>query len=175
MRRLVAHAFSETALREQEPLVLGHLNDLIDHFDKIIARSDPKINIDEWLDRLTFDIVGDLTFGESFGSVKNAVTDKFIRDCYDGCNLTPALLMAWDYSVINWLFKAMFKVPSIKAAQEGSEAISNAKIQKRIDAGVEARQDFMTYVRSFENTDTEYADVYRFCVTTTMKNAGLPA
>lgn len=147
LRRLVAHAFSETALREQYPLVQGHIDGFLEKLRDMSNGQAGEINLDEWLDWLSFDILSDLTFGETFGSVGKGASDKFINDCYVGCNITPALQMMWDYKIVEWLFKTMFQVPSIKMAQEGSEEVNKVKVKKRMDAGAESRKDFMTYVR----------------------------
>lgn len=127
-------------------MIEGHIQGLVDQFTKIAESKEPVLNLDQWLDRLTFDIVSDLTFGESNGDVKNGTTNKMIEETYMGCNITPLLLMAHDYKILEYAFKILFNLPSIKLAQEGSEKLIAAKVEKRIDQGAESRKDFMTYV-----------------------------
>ena len=61
MRRIFAHAFSDRALKLQEPLFLTYVNNLIAKL-----REDPtaKQNMVQWYTYTTFDVMSDLTFGE---------------------------------------------------------------------------------------------------------------
>lgn len=77
IRRLLAHAFSERALKEQESLVQVYFNQLIDKLHKQADGRD--INIDEWFIFTTFDVAGDLEFGESFSCIENGALHPWIK------------------------------------------------------------------------------------------------
>ncbi|KAM0799194.1 cytochrome P450 [Usnea florida] len=69
MRRVLAHAFSEKAMREQEPLI----QEYIDLFMKSLhtaAAKGPQ-NMVSWYEFIAFDIIGDLTFGQSLKCISN--------------------------------------------------------------------------------------------------------
>jgi hypothetical protein len=63
MRRLITHAFSDKAMREQEPIIQKYVSLLM---DKLHERAGSKIDIVAWLNFTTFDLMGDLAFSESF-------------------------------------------------------------------------------------------------------------
>ncbi|EAW12419.1 cytochrome P450 [Aspergillus clavatus NRRL 1] len=65
MRKFLAAAFSERSLREQEGLVTQVIDDFI---DQVGQRGNSKEGVDMtmWTNLLTFDIIGQLAFGESF-------------------------------------------------------------------------------------------------------------
>ncbi|KAF7136941.1 hypothetical protein CNMCM5793_006645 [Aspergillus hiratsukae] len=65
-RRNFSHAFSEKALREQQPLICHYVDMLIDKL-LTLAREDPQkpVEIVHLYNLTTFDIMGDLTFGDS--------------------------------------------------------------------------------------------------------------
>ncbi|KAF2810069.1 pisatin demethylase [Mytilinidion resinicola] len=68
-RRALAHAFSKQALMEQQPILLGY----VDLFVKRLrehARADKAVNMVSWFNFATFDIIGDLSFGEPFGCLE---------------------------------------------------------------------------------------------------------
>lgn len=70
MRKFLSHAFSEKSLRSQEPLI----SEVIDEFVTQLgarASNETGVNIVEWYNLTTFDIIGSLAFGESFGGVKS--------------------------------------------------------------------------------------------------------
>ena len=73
MRGLIAHAFSEKALKSQESLIQSYVNLLINELKKEV-RTIPGGTVDmvQWLSWVTFDIVGDLSMGKTFHSL----TDK---------------------------------------------------------------------------------------------------
>ena len=67
IRRLMSHAFSDKALRSQESLMKHYINLLITRLREKCAKGEA-VDIVEWLNFTTFDLIGDLAFGESFGS-----------------------------------------------------------------------------------------------------------
>ena len=56
MRRVVAHGFSEKALREQEPLILEYVDLLIRSLHE--AAEEAPQNMVSWYEFVTFDIIG---------------------------------------------------------------------------------------------------------------------
>ncbi|PWY72575.1 cytochrome P450 [Aspergillus eucalypticola CBS 122712] len=65
-RRNFSHAFSDRALRDQQPLICGYVDMLVASLNDTL-RADPKakVNLVRMLNLTTFDIMGDLTFGDS--------------------------------------------------------------------------------------------------------------
>ncbi len=56
MRRVLAHAFSEKSLREQEPLIQDYVNLLMSSLHEA-AEEGPQ-NMVSWYEFVTFDIIG---------------------------------------------------------------------------------------------------------------------
>lgn len=70
MKKLMLHAFSESALRDQEPIILSYCDLLVQRlFEQIEAKE--QVDMAAWLNFASFDIIGDLTFGESFHAMEN--------------------------------------------------------------------------------------------------------
>ncbi|KAK0507255.1 hypothetical protein JMJ35_010293 [Cladonia borealis] len=66
MRKVLGHAFSERAIKEQEPTVQLYIEKLIHRLhEQISSSSQAKVDMVKWYDWLSFDII-DLTFGSSF-------------------------------------------------------------------------------------------------------------
>lgn len=64
-RKALAHAFSEKALRDQEPYIGVYVDQLISQL-KGFAVSQEKVDMVKWYNLTTFDLIGDLAFGEPF-------------------------------------------------------------------------------------------------------------
>ncbi|PGH26436.1 hypothetical protein AJ80_01934 [Polytolypa hystricis UAMH7299] len=65
-RRALAYSFSQKALLEQEEIVNGYVDVFIEKLGRMADR-DEEFNLVNWLNFTTFDIIGDLAFGEPFG------------------------------------------------------------------------------------------------------------
>ena len=65
-RKALSYGFSKKALWEQESIVQAFIDKLIKNIDRY-AQSGEVFNIVAWYNYLTFDVIGDLSFGESFG------------------------------------------------------------------------------------------------------------
>jgi cytochrome P450 len=69
MRKNLAPAFSEKGVRNIEPVVTEYVNLLI---HKLHERAEESLNIGHWFNFTLFDLMGDLTFAESFGCLENS-------------------------------------------------------------------------------------------------------
>lgn len=83
VRRMMAPSFSNTSLSQQEPVILRYINLLMEQLRKS-CQDDGGVNIPidivSWYKSVTFDIIGDLTFGKSFGSVENGKLDPWVKN-----------------------------------------------------------------------------------------------
>jgi cytochrome P450 len=59
MRKLIAHAFSDTALLEQNPLLTQYFDRLVERLkQQIDGPGKGRVNMAAWFNFLTFDIIG---------------------------------------------------------------------------------------------------------------------
>lgn len=102
-----------------------------------------------WNDWLSFDVLSDLTYGESFDSLKNQKTNSFITETFTGSQFSPVVGLTWDYIFFTLLLRGLLAFQTVKNLIDGgTQTISDDKVQKRIDQGADARNDFMKYVSS---------------------------
>jgi cytochrome P450 len=69
-RRALAYPFSQKALIEQEHIVQGYVDMFIEKLGLKADRNEA-VNLVDYLNYTTFDIIGDLAFGEPFGCLKD--------------------------------------------------------------------------------------------------------
>ncbi|KAH7552601.1 hypothetical protein BM1_08552 [Bipolaris maydis] len=68
-RHLLASAFSAQGMQRQEPLIQHHVDHLFSCFEENCAK-ERSFDIAEWFNFFSFDVIGDLSFGESFGNME---------------------------------------------------------------------------------------------------------
>lgn len=74
-RKILSPGFSDKSLKAQEPLVMKYIDLLM---VRLRERSGEALDIMNWYNFTTFDVIGDLAFGESFGCLENARYDPFV-------------------------------------------------------------------------------------------------
>lgn len=109
MRRVLGHAFSDRASREQEPVVESYVDILIKRLhEQIEGTQGAKVDVSKWFRWLSFDIAGDLSFGESFGCLENQglhhwadMICGFLKAdiCLGACNRFSALQRILPYMI----------------------------------------------------------------------------
>ncbi|KAK5631282.1 hypothetical protein RRF57_006996 [Xylaria bambusicola] len=71
-RRALSHGFSDTAMRGQEPEIVKYVDLLIKRLHEECDQGKKALNIEGWYNWTTFDVVGNLVFGQSFRCLENA-------------------------------------------------------------------------------------------------------
>ena len=87
-RRTLSHAFSDKALRQQEPLITAYVNDLIKALGQA-ASTRKAVDMTMWYNLTTFDIISDLAFGKAFGCLKSGGYNEFIVAIFDFIQQVP--------------------------------------------------------------------------------------
>lgn len=86
-RRALSHAFSHQALVEQEPIIQDYMTKVILRLRQFAANKQA-VGICDWFNYFTFDTMGDLAFGESFGCLDEGRyqewVDMLFRTIKDG-------------------------------------------------------------------------------------------
>ncbi|KAL1959369.1 hypothetical protein VTO42DRAFT_2172 [Malbranchea cinnamomea] len=140
-RRLLSHAFSEKALREQESILLYHINKLLQNLSTACTAG--PVNLTEWFNFTTYDIIGDLSFGEGFGCLDRGDYDDFVRSVRRGTKeLMFQQILA--YYKLSPLYK--FLVPkSIAGSRLRNLQRTAATVERRIKRDTN-RKDFLQYI-----------------------------
>lgn len=144
MRRLLAHAFSERALRGQEGIMKQYVDVLISRLHDR-ARKGEVVDMVKWYNFTTFDLIGDLAFGDSF-------------KCLDSGGYHPWVAMIFDGFKMFTYLHALKRLPSLlflkdlimprKIAQSSIEHfhLTSRTARKRVESGKTDREDFMSYI-----------------------------
>ncbi|TLD09770.1 hypothetical protein PspLS_11616 [Pyricularia sp. CBS 133598] len=82
-RRALAHAFSDTAMHEQEPVITYYVDLLINRISEEV-RSGKTSDMIKWFNYVSFDIIGDLSFADSFNALQSREGHPWISNMFNG-------------------------------------------------------------------------------------------
>ncbi|OQE44781.1 hypothetical protein PENCOP_c002G03928 [Penicillium coprophilum] len=105
-RKVWDQGFSTRALRDYEPRVFRYTEQLVQVLEREVGN---QINIAQWFNYYSFDVMGDLAFGKSF----NMLIDG--KDAYILKQLHADMKMIGIFGHITWLFPFFKRIPLINA------------------------------------------------------------
>jgi hypothetical protein len=112
-------------------------------YDQIEGPLKGKVNIVAWLNFTTFDILGDLAFGESFGALKKGEYHYFISTIFGSLKGATVLRPLNAYPLTNILLHAAIKwLPTLGKARKDLDGYTKETVAKRIEKKTD-RKDFL--------------------------------
>lgn len=99
VRRLFSPAFSDRALKEQEPLFQKYVDLLVRKLGETIGYP---VDMTKMFEFTTFDIMGDLTFGQPLGLLESNKYSSWVKNVFDAVRVLPFIQMIEYYP---WLSK----------------------------------------------------------------------
>ncbi|MCJ1377250.1 hypothetical protein MMC17_000342 [Xylographa soralifera] len=146
IRRLLSHAFSEAALREQEPLLNSYFDLLVQKLYSRSQEANNSVDISRYYNFTTFDLIGDLCFGESFGALENEDYNFWIAQIFKGIKFVRMFRVFRAYPVIGVPFFALLSLfPRFAEARTKHVQYTRDKTSRRLDTETD-RHDFMRLV-----------------------------
>ncbi|CAO1603165.1 hypothetical protein XANCAGTX0491_006757 [Xanthoria calcicola] len=94
----------------------------------------------------SFDIIGDLALGESFGGLESGENPTYIRDAIEAIKFLGVLRIAALYPAMHLALRVLgIIMPSLTAKRVAFIELTKATVEKRLDAKTD-RKDIMTYI-----------------------------
>lgn len=140
-RRTLVHAFSDKSLKEQSPMIESYVNLLI---QRLKERGGEVIDLVEWLNYTTFDIAGDLSFGESFECLMNGKTHPWVEIAYDFGKGLALIASVNHYPPFDKLLRYILPA-KLRQRMVDHRTMSSSKVQKRLDLTTD-RPDFINTI-----------------------------
>ncbi|KKA20160.1 Cytochrome P450 [Rasamsonia emersonii CBS 393.64] len=153
MRRLLSHAFSEKALRGQEALLTRYVDLMIAQLRKRAAATtgpnggddDGVVDLVSWYNFATFDIIGDLAFGEPFGCLRDGIWHRWIRNIFSSLKAANYVRAARRFPSPLKEMLFMFLPRSLMESREYQFRFARERARTRMAQG-SGREDFMSYI-----------------------------
>ncbi|KEY66239.1 hypothetical protein S7711_09265 [Stachybotrys chartarum IBT 7711] len=144
-RRLMSHAFSTMALLEQEEHVKYYVGLLIKQLKKEAQRVGT-VDMCQWYNFMTFDVIGELAFADPFNSLANGNYHPWIAMIFSSIKSNGLLAFLNHFPLLRPLMVLYVGKKELRAMKD-SIKLAAEKTERRVERGVEeARKDFMTYI-----------------------------
>ena len=161
-RRVISHAFSDVAIKSMENHVLAHVRQFCQNLGTMDGRNlvssnekkewTPAKNMTDQANWLTFDIMGDLCFGKSFGMLERP-DNRFAIDMVT--NAAHRHLMCGTYLPIHEYHVDKILFRKIAAMRARYMQFSKAQAAERTKLGLDIdRKDFFYYLLKAKDPET---------------------
>ncbi|KAF2869677.1 isotrichodermin C-15 hydroxylase [Massariosphaeria phaeospora] len=156
IRKLLVPGFTTRALKAQEPILHRYVNLLVEKLRERVVLSGGagtdgvEIDMAPWFNFTTFDIFGDLGFGESFDCLQHSRYHPWIALLFNSVKAASFVVSARFYPVVEFLL--MSAIPaSLKKMQKDHYQQIVDKVQRRLNWELE-RPDLMSHVMEGKGT-----------------------
>ncbi|KAI4086368.1 MAG: hypothetical protein LQ344_007593 [Seirophora lacunosa] len=152
-RRLLSHAFSDKALRQQEHMLLSYIDLLMTRLgDQITAsgKDFARLDLVRWLNFTTFDIIGDLSLGESFHCLEESRLHEWVSILFTQFKLASIVVSLRFFPGVESALKSLLP-KSLSKTREQHAKFADEKINRRLASEDPQRNDFMTYMLRYND------------------------
>jgi cytochrome P450 len=152
IRRLISHAFSDKALRAQEPVLQDCVGILMRrlHEQTKAGWGSAVVDLVEWFSWTTFDIVGELGFGETFGCLTDERHHSWSALVFSHFKAASLVTSVRFYPLLERFLR--WWLPSPVTNRQDHFQLSREKIHRRLK-GEKTTPDFMSYVLDPKNEE----------------------
>ncbi|KAJ9617148.1 hypothetical protein H2200_000869 [Cladophialophora chaetospira] len=154
-RRAFMGAFSDKAIKDQAPLIEIYVDMMIQRFASMASSGGGSTVVDivSWLNFLTFDISGDLSFGESFGSTESGAPHPWVEIA---CNFGKGIALIASLNYFAPLQKLLKYIMPAKVREKMvyHRELSTQKVRQRVQLKKE-RPDFVQAVLKYNDEKAE--------------------
>lgn len=161
VRHLLSISFTEYSLHSQHPFIHFHADMLVAKIhDLATANGTVKkgalVNMTDWLNFFTIDVIGDLAFGESFGCLESGEYHLWIRTLFSYLKGRSLAAAPRYYPSIEYLLQKLIP-KSVLEGQRCHSQYLNEKINHHFGSKT-SRPDFMT---SFMKNNVSFKNMSR--------------
>ncbi|KAH7346072.1 cytochrome P450 [Pyrenochaeta sp. MPI-SDFR-AT-0127] len=158
-RRSFANAFSDKSLREQAPVIESYVDLFISRLSSLASSqkgTNKVVDFEKWFNFLTFDISGDLSFGESFDCLKNGKAHPWVEIAQDFGKGLALIASVNLYPPVDKLLQHIIPKRILQRSKD-HRMISFAKAQKRVALDID-RPDWVTPTKKYNAQKGEFTD-----------------
>lgn len=154
-RRLLSHAFSDSSLRGQEPTINKYVDLLIQRLRESANNGKKALDMVSWYNFTTFDIIGDLAFGEPFDCLKNSTYHQWVSIVFSHVNLGAYTNVARRFPGSE-LIRPLITPKRVMEQRNLHMRLTLEKVKGRLTKSNE-RPDFYGNILKHQGTEKEFS------------------
>ncbi|KIW87852.1 uncharacterized protein Z519_11436 [Cladophialophora bantiana CBS 173.52] len=147
-RKVWDRGFGAKSLRDYEPRVVTYTTGLM---TAIEAQKDKPMNVTDWFNFYSFDVMGDLAFGKSFDMVKNGVKHYFMN------SLKTNMTMAGYFKHVVWTAPIMRSIPILNFEHKRFWKFVNNQVDERMNMKPDKPDVFSYLLEEYEKEEPKTA------------------
>ncbi|KAF2967357.1 hypothetical protein GQX73_g6227 [Xylaria multiplex] len=144
-RKALSHAFSAKSLRDQEEIVQKYVDGFMQQLTRLGENGKRALNMSETFNWLTFDVIGDLAFGEPFGGIEKGETHFWVKILLDSVLNAQITFLRNKLPLLNFILP-YFLPKGADEKLKKHRMLSKEKSQKRLQLGDTGRADFFSHM-----------------------------
>ncbi|KAM0313378.1 hypothetical protein ACHAPQ_012048 [Fusarium lateritium] len=133
LRKQMAPGFSDRSLRCQQPIITRYIDLLILQLRERCKSG--SVDLMSYYNFTTFDIIGDLAFGEPFGCLEKSEYSPWIRNIFAVIKIATMVQQATQFPLLGPLLVRILTSPAVRSRQESYREMTRQKVMSRIEAG----------------------------------------
>lgn len=145
MRRLLSHGFSARAMAEQQPLINAYIDLFLQRIREHGEGGSKPMDLTKWFEWATFDIIGDLSFGESFGCLQTSASHPWVDSFFESMKFIPVVQSIRNlplFSILKPLYFLLLIPKAVATQRRTSQLFAEESLKKRLSLTAE-RPDFV--------------------------------
>lgn len=158
-RRSLAHGFSHQAMLDQEPIIRGYVDQLMDRLKRGCGNGTQQIDMVRWFNFTTFDIIGDLAFGEPFDCLQNSDYHPWVSLIFQSIKNLIYMAAIRYFRLFPKLLYRLVIPKDVAGRYAENFRLSGMKVQKRLDSGAD-RPDFISSMTAKRNGSVSTSESY---------------
>lgn len=162
-RRKLGQGFSDRAMREMESIIQGYITQFLERLqqrcDEAQSEVDMKketvvLDLHKWFNFLSFDLIGDLAFGESYDCLKNEEYHPWVAPIFEVTQISAIMSSMSHYP---WLKRTLLRVfrSVIETKLREHQAHTRVKLEARMELH---RSDLVEGLLRAMGKDVSYSD-----------------
>ncbi|KAK4461500.1 cytochrome P450 [Cladorrhinum samala] len=149
-RRLLTHAFSDKALRGQEDIMKRYVDLLIAKLHERARTATPVVDIVKWYNFTTFDLIGDLAFGQPFGCLESGGYHPWVAMIFESIKLGSLSTVILRHPWLKPLAR-LFISRKLVRNQDNHRELTTQTAKRRLESGNLTREDFISYILRYND------------------------
>ncbi|KAG7050710.1 cytochrome P450 [Colletotrichum scovillei] len=137
-RRILSNGFSAKSMQEQQPIIKSYIDLLIERLHGICSKG--PVDVVAWYNYTTFDIIGDLAFGQSFGCLDKSDYHPWVKLIFTNIKMICYVNIARGFKVLEPILKAFIPKEVMKKGMS-HRLFVREKVDQRVSLGT-SRPDF---------------------------------